>query len=472
MATTVLCSMIGQSAPSYPAHVQLVHPFQGGDERLMHHDRPLSAIVSRLTVRLAHSLQDGDDRLMQYDRPLSAIVSRLTVRLAHSLQDGDDRLMQYDRPLSAIVPSSRSARPSLPGWRRTSYASRSAPSAPSCPDSRFGSPIPSRMATTVLCSTIGPSAPSYLAHVRLVHPFQGGDERLMHHDRPLSAIMSRFTVRLAHSLQDGDDRLMQYDRPLSAIVPSSRSARPSLPGSRRTSRMQHDQRLCAIVSGSCSARPSLSGLRRTSLMQHNRPRRAIVSGSSPDFPSLLGWRRPSYAARLPLGADMPGLSMRATAFYHISHSFSHTLHPYITCIHAFMHHTSYIHTYTRASCFDIPRRRFIDAWTSKLLRLESSSQSALLLPDAFRRSVPVEEHPSPDPVGKGGASLVDYVQECRHSLIYYDYVKTQFPARQRKSAGRVYFLEQIRELTTQETGGLVLGYIILTYYCSGVQGFT
>ncbi|CAH9133751.1 unnamed protein product, partial [Cuscuta epithymum] len=214
---------------------------------------------------------------LYHDQPLSAIVSRFTVRLVHSLQDGDDRLMQYDRPLSAIVPSSRSARPFPPGWRRTSYASRSAPqrhrvqihgsarpfppgwrrpsyavrsapqrhrtqltfsssipsrmatnvlcitigpSAPSCPDSRFGSSIPSRMATTVLCSTIGPSAPSYPAHLQLVHSLQDGDERLMHHDRPLSAIVSRFTVRLVHSLQDGDDRLMQYDRPLSAIVPS------------------------------------------------------------------------------------------------------------------------------------------------------------------------------------------------------------------------------------------------------------
>ncbi|CAH9111010.1 unnamed protein product [Cuscuta epithymum] len=320
MATTVLCSTIGPSAPSYPAHVRLVHPFQGGDERLMHHDRPLSAIVSRFTVRLAHSLQDGDDRLMQHDRPLSAIVSlsrpdrpslpgwrrtsyasrsatqrhrvQFTVQLAHSLQDGDDRLMQYDRPLSAIVPSSRSARPSLPGWRRTSYASRSAPqrhrvqihgsdrpfppgwrrpsyavrsapqrhrtqltfgssipsrvatnvlcitighSAPSCPDSRFGSHIPFRMATTVLCSTIGPSAPSCLFHVRIAHPFQDGDERLMLCDRPLSAIVPGFTVRLAHSLQDDDDRLMQHDRPLSAIVSLSRPDRASLPGWRRTS---------------------------------------------------------------------------------------------------------------------------------------------------------------------------------------------------------------------------------------------
>ncbi|CAH9124688.1 unnamed protein product [Cuscuta epithymum] len=155
VATNVLCIMIGFSAPSCLFHVRIVHPFQGGDERLMHHDRLLSAIVSlsrsdrpslpgwrrtsyasrsasqrhrvSFTFGSPHSLQDGDERLMQNDRPLSAIVSRFTVRLAHSPQDGDDRLMQYDRPLSAIVPSSRSARPSLPGWRRTSYASRSAP---------------------------------------------------------------------------------------------------------------------------------------------------------------------------------------------------------------------------------------------------------------------------------------------------------------------------------------------------------
>ncbi|CAH9132751.1 unnamed protein product [Cuscuta epithymum] len=291
----------------------------------MHHDRPLSAIVSRFTVRIAHfppgwrrpsyAVRSAPQRHRTQLTFSSSIPSRVATNVLCitigpsapscpdsrfgsliSLQDGDDRLMQYDRPLSAIVPSSRSARPSLPGWRRTSYASRSAPqrhrvlihgsdrpfppgwrrpsyavrsapqrhhtqltfsssipsrvatnvlcitigpsapscpdsrfgspipsrmattvlcstigpSAPSCPDSRFGSPIPSRMATTVLCSTIGPSAPSYPAHVRIAHSFQGGDERLM----------------------------------------------------------QHDQRLCAIVSGSCSARPSLPGWRRTSLMQH------------------------------------------------------------------------------------------------------------------------------------------------------------------------------------------------------------
>ncbi|CAH9100875.1 unnamed protein product [Cuscuta epithymum] len=276
MATTVLCSTIGPSAPSYPAHVRLVHPFQGGDERLMHHDRPLSAIVSRFTVRIAHfppgwrrpsyAVRSAPQRHRTQLTFGSSIPSRVATNVLCitigpsapscpdsrfgspiSLQDGYDRLMQYDRPLSAIVPSPRSDRPSLPGWRRTSYASRSTPqrdrvqihgsdrpfppgwrrpsyvvrsapqrhrtqlmfgssipsrvatnvlcitigpSAPSCPDSRFGSPIPSRMATTVLCSTIGPSAPSYPAHVQLVHPFQGGDERLMHHDRPLSAIVS------------------------------------------------------------------------------------------------------------------------------------------------------------------------------------------------------------------------------------------------------------------------------------------
>ncbi|CAH9096662.1 unnamed protein product [Cuscuta epithymum] len=176
MATTVLCSTIGPSAPSYPAHVQLVHPprmatnvlcttigpsapscpdsrfgslipFQDGDDRLMQYDRPLSAIVP--SSRSARpSPQGGDERLMHHDRPLSAIVSRFTVRLAHSLQDGDDRLMQYDRPLSAIVPSSRSARPFPPGWRRTSYAPRSAPQSHRV-WLMFGSPIPSRMATNV-----------------------------------------------------------------------------------------------------------------------------------------------------------------------------------------------------------------------------------------------------------------------------------------------------------------------------------
>ncbi|CAH9126227.1 unnamed protein product, partial [Cuscuta epithymum] len=217
-------------------------------------DRPLGAIVPDFTVRLAHSFQDGDDRLIQHDRLLSAIVSlsrsdrpipsrmatnvlcsaigpsapsylasrfgspipsRMAttvlcstigfsapsclfhVRIAHSFQDGDDRLMRYDRPLSAIVPSSRSVRPSLPGWRRTSYASRSA-SQRHRVSFTFGSP----------------------------HSLQDGDKRLMQCDRPLGAIVHGFTVRLAHSLQDGDDRLMQHDRLLSAIVSLSRSDRP------------------------------------------------------------------------------------------------------------------------------------------------------------------------------------------------------------------------------------------------------
>ncbi|CAH9135284.1 unnamed protein product [Cuscuta epithymum] len=276
MATTVLCSTIGPSAPSYPAHVQLVHPFQDGDERLMHHDRPLSAIVSHGSARpfppgwrrpsyaarsasqrhrvsftfgSPHSLQDGDERLMQCDRPLSAIALGFTVRPAHSLQDGDDRLMQHDRLLGAIVSLSRSDRPFPPGWRRPSYAVRSAPqrhrtwlhgsarpfpsgwrrtsyAARSAPQRHrvwltLGSPIPFRMATNVsyaarsapqrhrvwltlgspipfkmatnvsLCSTISAPAPSCLAHVRVAHPFQdGGETSLMQHDQRPSAIVS------------------------------------------------------------------------------------------------------------------------------------------------------------------------------------------------------------------------------------------------------------------------------------------
>ncbi|CAH9071351.1 unnamed protein product [Cuscuta epithymum] len=407
MATNVLCITVGPSAPSCP------------DSRFGSSIPPgwrRTSYASRSAPQRHRVLIHGSDR--------------------PSLQDGDDRLMQYDRPLSAIVPGSRSARPSLPGWRRTSYASRSAPqrhrvqirgsdhpsppgwrrpsyavrSAPQCHRTQltFSSSIPSRMATNVLCITIGPSAPSC----------------------PDS--------RFGSSIPPGWRRTSYASRsaPQRHRVQIHGSARPFPSRMVTNVFMQHDRPLSAIVSGSCSARPSLPGWRRTSLMQHNRPRRAIVSGSSPDCPSLLGWRRPSYAARLPLGADMPGFSMRATAFYHISHSFSHTLHPYITCIHAFMHHTSYIHTYTRASCFDSTATSVYRCMDLKLLRLESSSQSALLPPDAFRGSVPVEEHPSPDPVGKGGASRVDYVQECGHPLIYYDYSKTQVPARQRQSAGK------------------------------------
>ncbi|CAH9075377.1 unnamed protein product [Cuscuta epithymum] len=243
--------------------VRLVHPFQGGDERLVHHDRPLSAIVSSsrfgspIPSRMATTVLcsmigpsapsypvHGSARPFPpgWRRPSYAVRpapqrhrTQLTVRLVHPFQGGDERLVHHDRPLSAIVSSSR-----------------------------FGSPIPSRMATTVLCSMIGPSAPSYPVHgsarpfppgwrrpsyavrpapqrhrtlltVRLVHPFQGGDERLVHHDRPLSAIVSSSRFGSPIPFQDGDDRLMQYDRPLSAIVPGSRSARPSLPGRRRTS---------------------------------------------------------------------------------------------------------------------------------------------------------------------------------------------------------------------------------------------
>ncbi|CAH9142076.1 unnamed protein product [Cuscuta epithymum] len=175
--------------------------------------------------------------------------------------------MQHDRPLSAIVSGSCSGRPSPPGRRRPFYAARSAPQRHRV-SFTFGSRIPSRMATTVLCSTIGPSAPSCLFHVRIAHLFRDGDERLMQCDRPLSAIVPGFTVRLAHSLQDGDDRLMQHDRPLSAIVSLSRPDRASLPGWRRTSYAVRSapQRHCTWLHGSARTFPS-------------------------------GWRRPSYAAR-------------------------------------------------------------------------------------------------------------------------------------------------------------------------------
>ncbi|CAH9068601.1 unnamed protein product [Cuscuta epithymum] len=338
MATNVLCGTIGPSAPSYPAHVQLVHPLQGGDERLMHHDRLLSAIVSlsrsdrpipsRMAtnvlcsaigpsapsypahVQLVHPLQGGDERLMHHDRLLSAIVSLshsarpfpstmatnvlcsaigpsapsypAHVQLVHPLQGGDERLMHHDRLLSAIVSLSHSARPFPSTMATNVLCSAIGPSAPSYPAhvqlvhplqggderlmhhdrllsaivslSRSDRPIPSRMATNVLCSAIGPSAPSYPAHVQLVHPLQGGDERLMHHDRLLSAIVSLSHsarpfpstmatnvlcsaigpsapsypahVQLVHPLQGGDERLMHHDRLLSAIVSLSHSARP------------------------------------------------------------------------------------------------------------------------------------------------------------------------------------------------------------------------------------------------------
>ncbi|CAH9103224.1 unnamed protein product [Cuscuta epithymum] len=175
--------------------------------------------------------------------------------------------------------------------------------------------------------------------VRIAHLFQDGDERLMQCDRPLSAIVPGFTVRIAHLFQDGDERLMQYDRPLSAIVP-----------------------------GSCSARPSLPGWRRASLMQHDWPLGGIMSSppSAPPMPSRMG--DPSYAARLPLGADMPGSSMRATT------SITSCIPSLIHCthtLHAFMHSSiiphTFIHTHVHR-VLPVPRRRFIYAWTSKLLR--------------------------------------------------------------------------------------------------------
>ncbi|CAH9083369.1 unnamed protein product [Cuscuta epithymum] len=272
----------------------------------MQYDRPLSAIVpSSRSARPSlpgwrrtsyasrsapqrHRVQiHGSPRPFPpgWRRPSYAVRSalqrhrtQLTFSSSIPFQGGDDRLMQYDRPLSAIVPSSRSARPSLSGWRRTSYASRSA-SQRHRVSFTFGSP----------------------------HSLQDGDERLMQYDRPLSAIVpssrsarpslsgwrrtsyaSRsasqrhrvsFTFGSPHSLQDGDERLMQYDRPLSAIVPgfTVRLAHSLQNGDDRL--MRHDRLLSAIVSLSRSARPFLSGWRRTSLMQHDQRPSAIVSGS-------------------------------------------------------------------------------------------------------------------------------------------------------------------------------------------------
>ncbi|CAH9141824.1 unnamed protein product [Cuscuta epithymum] len=222
----------------------------------LHHDRPLSAIVSRFTVRLAHfppgwrrtsyavrsapqrhrtwlhgsahpfppgwrrpsyaarsasqrhrvsftfgsphSLQDGDERLMQCDRPLSAIVPGFTVRLAHSLQDGDDRLMRHDRLLSAIVSLSRSDRP-IPSRMATnvSYAARTAPQRHRVWFT-LGSPIPSRMATNVsYAARSAPQRHRVWLTLGSPHSLQDGDERLMQCDRPLSAIVPGFTVRIA-----------------------------------------------------------------------------------------------------------------------------------------------------------------------------------------------------------------------------------------------------------------------------------
>ncbi|CAH9113345.1 unnamed protein product [Cuscuta epithymum] len=158
------------------------------------------------------------------------------------------------------------------------------PSAPSYMASRFFSHIPSRMATTVLCSTIGPSAPSCLFHVRITHPLQDGDKRLICStiSTPTPSCLAR--VRLAHPFQDGDEHLLY-----SSIGPSAASCLVHL-----------RLRPCHLGWG-------------TRLMQHDWPLGGIMSSppSAPPMPSRMGDL--SYAARLLLGADMPELSMRATA---------------------------------------------------------------------------------------------------------------------------------------------------------------
>ncbi|CAH9068809.1 unnamed protein product [Cuscuta epithymum] len=250
MATNVICITIGPSAPSCPAHVRLVRPFQDGDECPMHRNRPLNAIVS----------------------------------------------------------CSCSARPYLPGWRRTSYAARSAPQRHHVLF-MFGSPIPSRMAMDVLCSTIGPSAPSCQSFIQLAHPFQDGDERFMQHDRPLSAIVSRSRaartslpgwrrtsyaarsalqcrslqdrscpdhVRLVHPFQDGDGRLTQHDRPSSADRVQIKCG-SYIPSMMATDVLHSMIGLAVpIVSRSCAARTSLPGWRRTSYAARSAPQRRHV----------------------------------------------------------------------------------------------------------------------------------------------------------------------------------------------------
>ncbi|CAH9111172.1 unnamed protein product [Cuscuta epithymum] len=262
VATNVLCSMIGPSAPSYPAHVQLAHPLQDGDDRLVHHDRPLSAIVSSSRFGSPIPSRMATTVLCSTTGP-SAPSYPAHVQLVHPFQGGDERLMQYDRPLSAIIPSSRSARPSPPGGRRPSCASRSAPSAPSCPvhgSARpfppgwrrpsyavrpapqrhrtrltFSSSIPSRVATNVLCSMIGPSTPSYPAHVQLAHPLQDGNDRLVHHDRPLSAIVSSSRFGPPIPSRMATTVLCSMTGPSAPSYPVHGSARPFPPGWRRPS---------------------------------------------------------------------------------------------------------------------------------------------------------------------------------------------------------------------------------------------
>ncbi|CAH9085166.1 unnamed protein product [Cuscuta epithymum] len=188
---------------------------------------------------------------LYHDRPLSAIVFRFTVRFAHSLQDGGDRLMQHDRLLSAIVSLSRSDRP-----------------------------IPFRMATTVLCGTIGPSAPSYPAHVQLVHPLQGGDERLMHHDRLLSAIVS-----LSHSARPFPSR-MATNVLCSAIGPSAPSYLASRFGSPIPSRMATTV-LCSTIGFSA---PSCLHSRSARPFPSRMATNVLCSAIGPSTPSYLASR--------------------------------------------------------------------------------------------------------------------------------------------------------------------------------------
>ncbi|CAH9080901.1 unnamed protein product [Cuscuta epithymum] len=268
---------------------------------------------------------------MQHDRPLSAIVS--LSRSDHASPPGWRRTshMQHDRPLSAIVSLSRSDRVSLPGWRRTSYAVRSAPQRHRTWLHGSARTFPSGWRRPSYAARSAPSAPSCLFHVRITHPLQDGDERLICSTISAPAPSCLARVRLAHPFQDGDEHLLH-----SSIGPSAASCLVHL-----------RLRPCRLGWG-------------TRRMQHDWPLGGIMSSppSAPPMPSRMG--DPSYAARLLLGADRPGLSMRATAS--ITSCIPSLIH-YIHTLHAYIHsciipHT-FIHTHVH-HVLTVPRRRFID----------------------------------------------------------------------------------------------------------------
>ncbi|CAH9090626.1 unnamed protein product [Cuscuta epithymum] len=238
MATTVLCSTIGFSAPSCLFHVRIA-PFPPGWRRTSYAVRSAPQRHRTWLHGSARPFPPGWRRPSYVARSASQRhrVS-FTFGSPHSLQDGDERLMQYDRPPQRHrIWLHGSARPFPPGWRRPSYVARSA-SQRHRVSFTFGSPHslqdgderlmqydrPPQRHRTWLHGSARPFPPGwrrppYVARSASQrhrvsftfgspHSLQDGDERLMQYDRPLSAIVPGFTVRLAHSLQDGDDRLM------------------------------------------------------------------------------------------------------------------------------------------------------------------------------------------------------------------------------------------------------------------------